>query len=165
MKDIDRFLDRLNKVVCDLEKPGKEFSDLYTQYDGNEFDKQHYLAGRLDEALLSATHETASMIDFMGIDIRTSTDFIDFRKSHKDISGEDLENIIDHPEITSIQKLSLAKKSANGNTKLLLDQMQIVRFFWKNYLVKENIGRYKNNSSNPKLRISTYRHFCNLYEH
>lgn len=131
MKDIDTFLDRLFKLTDELEKLGREFSDLYRQYDGTDFENQNYLAtDKLDNAILAVTHEMATTIGFTGADIKTLTDFIDFRKAFNELTDQELENIIDNPSIPLTLKLDLAKRLANGDTKLFLDKIQTIQQLW-----------------------------------
>jgi hypothetical protein len=131
MKDIDKFLDRLNRLANELEKMSGDFTELYSQYDGSDFEGQNHLAvDRLDNSILAVIHETASTIGFAAADIKTLTDFIDFRKTYKEFTDSELENIIDNSNIDLELKLNLAKRLTNGDAKLLLDKIQIVKQFW-----------------------------------
>jgi len=146
MKDVDIFLDRLYKLTDELEKLGREFSELYRQYDGNDFENQNYLAAdKLDNSILAVTHEIASTIGFTSADIKLLTNFIDFRRVFNELTDKELENIIDNPAITLTMKLNLAKRLTNGDLKLLLDKIQTIQQVWnrtfdnKKYQLVRNI--------------------------
>lgn len=131
MKDIDIFLNKLYKLTDELEKLGREFSDLYRKYDGTDFENQNYLAAdKLDNSILAVTHEMATTIGFMGIDIKMLTNYIDFRKEYKELTDEELEVIIDSYTIDLKFKLVLDTRLTNGDTKLLLDKIHAVRHSW-----------------------------------
>ena len=131
MKNIDIFLDRLYKLSDELEMLGREFPDLYKEYDGNDFDTQNYLAAdKLDNSILGATHEAATMIGFAGADIKELTDFIVFRKTFSDLTDQDFENIIDNPTISATSKLDLARRLTNGNSALLLQKHEAIQELW-----------------------------------
>ena len=131
MKDIDIFLDRLYKLTYELEKLGKEFSDLYRQYEGTEFENQNYLAAeKLDNSILAVTHEMATNIGFTSAEIKSLTDFIDFRKVFKELTDQELEDIIDNPAIPLTLKLNLTKRLTNGDQKLFLDKIQTIKKLW-----------------------------------
>jgi hypothetical protein len=131
MKDIDIFLNKLYKLTNELDKLGREFSDLYRQYDGADFENQNYLAAdKLDNSILAVTHEMATTIGFTSAEIKRLTDFIDFRKAFNELTDSELEDIIDSPDIPLILKLNLAKRLTNGNARLLLDKIQTVKKLW-----------------------------------
>jgi hypothetical protein len=145
MKDIDIFLDRLYKITDELEKLGKAFSDLYKQYDGTDFESQNYLAtDKLDNSILAVTHEMATTIGFTSAYIKTLTDFIDFRKEFNELTDQELEDIIDNPEIPLILKLNLAKRLTNGNTKLFLDKIQTVKKLWNKVFDNKKYQQVRN---------------------
>ena len=131
MKDIDIFLDRINKVANDLDNLSREFTDLYKQYNGSEFENQHYLAAdKLDNSILAVTHEMATTLSFASADIKILTNFIDFRKLYKKLNDQELENIIDNPTISLQLKLSISKKIANADAKNSQDQIQGIQHLW-----------------------------------
>ena len=148
MKDIDIFLHRLYKLKDELENLGKEFSDLYKEYDGTDFENQDYLAAdKLDNSILAVTHEMATMIGFTGADIKTLTDFIDFRKAFNELTDQELENIIDNPAIPLTLKTNLAKRITNGNAKLLLDKIQTVQQLWNKTFDNKKYQQIRNRIS------------------
>ena len=135
MKDIDLFLDRINKVANELENLSREFTDLYMQYTGSEFENQHYLAAdKLDNSILAVTHEMATTLSFASADIKILTNFIDFRKLYKKLNDQELENIIDNPTISLPLKLTISKKLTNRDTHSLQEQIHDIKHLWnKNF--------------------------------
>lgn len=131
MMDVNSFIQKLNKIADDLEELGREFSELYTQYEGNDFENQHFLAtNALSDLLLISTHETATNIGFRGVNIKTLTDFIDFRRTNKKFTDEELEMVIDSPTVGLGNKIALAKKLTSGNVLLLLDTIRSIQHSW-----------------------------------
>jgi len=131
MEEVEKFLERLYKLANELENLGREFSDIYRLYDGSDFENQSYLASdKLYNSILAVTHEMASTIGFMGADIKTLTDFINFRKIFNGLSDKDIETIIDNPAINLNKKHNLAKKLTNGNIKLLFVKIQTIQQLW-----------------------------------
>jgi hypothetical protein len=148
MKDIDIFLDRLYKLTYELEELGKEFSDLYRQYEGTEFENQNYLAAdKLDNSILAVTHEMASSIGFTSTEIKMLTDFIDFRKVFNELTDQELEDIIDNPAIPLTLKLNLTKRLTNGDQKLFLDKIQTIQKLWNKTFENKKYQQVRNKFS------------------
>ncbi len=107
---ITDLINSLYEIEVKLENLSHEYSDLFKEYSGNDFSEQKELAeARLDELILSATHETASQIGFYRQDILQLTDYIKFRMRYKELSSIDLMEVIDNQFIKSEFKMKLQK--------------------------------------------------------
>mgnify|MGYP000871438849 CR=1 FL=1 len=145
MEDVNIFLDKLWSLRVELEKLSREFSGLYSQYEGNDFEGQNNLAtDKLDNLILAATHEVASIISFTGKDIKILTDFINFLKAFKEFKDNELESIIDHEIIAPTLKLNLTQRLTNGDTKLFLNKIQNMRQSWNQTFNNKNYKKVRN---------------------
>jgi hypothetical protein len=108
---LQKLLESLLEIEIKLENLSREFSDLYKEYSGVDFLEQKELAENfLDNLILATTHEVATEIGFYRHDILELTNFIKFRLAYKEISDDELLEIIDNDFINADFKLKLQKR-------------------------------------------------------
>jgi hypothetical protein len=91
---MDAFFIKINQLAHELDALSHEFSNLPQQFDGNDFEGQHDLANNtLENMILAATHEAATVIRFTVHDIQLLTRFINFRKQFFNLSDQELGSV------------------------------------------------------------------------
>lgn len=104
-------------------------SDMAKLYEGNDFADQNLYAADLENKIIAVTHETASQIGFARHDIAKFVKYLEFRIKYKMFSDIELQGIID-TELTSLDKLALAKQILNGDSKLLMNLIHETKEEW-----------------------------------
>jgi len=134
MIETDKFLNKLYQLADALDGLSREFENLPQLYDGSDFEGQQELAAdKLENLLISATHEVAEVIRFIGNDIQLLTRYIEFRKKFPHFTEEELELIIDNLSIPMKFKLDLKVRLYNNDVALMLKSLQNIRKYWSDY--------------------------------
>lgn len=140
MNSIDAMLDQLLKIEKELEQLSSAFSDVYKEYSGVEFPEQVMLAeDKLDNLILSATHEVATEIGFYRQNIRDLVRYILFRKEYRNFTDKDLKSIIDNQFLTVQEKLNLQTKSDNK----IIDDLNQIKFKWNELFDNKSYHKIK----------------------
>ncbi len=156
MKEIEEFLDEAYEIEISLQKLSNQYADLYETLRGDLFRNQNQIAADFENAIISLTHETASMIGFERIRILTIAKYVDFRKKCYYFTDEQLLKAIDG-ELNASTKLEWANQMFEGNTKLILEQINDIKENWndtfsnKSYIkvkMEMNLTMHKNESKN-----------------
>ena len=116
MRKIDKFIKEINVISNQINRLEDEYIESYEDFNGNEFEGQDKCASEIENLILMLTHELSSEIGF-GIEcLKTLLKYIDFRKTFKDYSHEELLSIIDKNnalKITQKETLTEGKKEKN----------------------------------------------------
>ena len=145
-------IDDFNKELLGIERQLdalEKYSDIYKQYEGNEFSEQNQYAADLESMIVAITHEVASEIGFARDHICKFTKYIDFRIRHNSFSNEQLERIINH-QLMPKEKLQLAKKFFNSDLKLILSIVDNIKSEWYQQFGNEKYSNYKKQLYNRK---------------
>ena len=125
MENVAQLVEDLLAVERQLEQLSRQYADLYKKYDGEDFAEQKLLAtDTLDNLILAATHENASVIGFQRQTILDLCQLIAFRKTYHFFNDAELSLIIDSPDLTAPEKLILHKKCADFTT------MESIKIQW-----------------------------------
>jgi len=128
---MDEFIIKLYRLADALENLNREFQNLPQQFDGNDFEGQCDLANNiLENMILAATHEAATVIRFTGNDIQLLARYITFRKQYCNLTDKELESIIDDSSLSLVLKLDLKKRLFHDDASLMLENLQNIRDSW-----------------------------------
>ena len=128
---MDAFIMKLYRIADDLEDLNREFEKLPQQFDGNDFEGQRDLAkNMLENMILAATHEAATVIRFTGNDLQLLARYINFRKQYANLNDKELESIIDDSSLSMVLKLDLKKRLFHDDALLMLENIQTIRDSW-----------------------------------
>lgn len=128
---MNEFIIKLYRLADALENLNREFENLPQQFDGNDFDGQCDLANNiLENMILAATHEAATVIRFTGNDIQLLARYITFRKEYSNVTDKELESIIDDSSLSMVLKLDLKKRLFHDDASLMLENIQTIRDSW-----------------------------------
>jgi hypothetical protein len=131
--NIDTFVRKLNNISDELESLNKEASELYLQYTLSgikNLESNEYI--RLDDLIETATHETASSIEFLAHEIETFANFVTFHRTHAELSQHELEEIIDNDEMTAAFKRQILNKLSANNDHEGFEKIKNLRTNWNN---------------------------------
>lgn len=99
-----QLLERLRHIESELNRLDAEYSGLYKEFDGADFENQGKFAGVLDDLILHLTHELASEIGFGRARLDQLISLINFRKKYKNLSEEELTRLIDDKGIVVMER-------------------------------------------------------------
>jgi hypothetical protein len=148
---MDEFIIKLYRLADALEDLNREFENLPQQFDGNDFEGQCDLANNiLENMILAATHEAATVIRFTGNDIQLLARYINFRKQYSNLTDKELESIMDDSSLSMVLKLDLKKRLFHDDASLMLENIQIIRNSWNrtfdNAPYQKIINKFKRNN-------------------
>ena len=133
MMNIETFLNTLNNIADELETLNKKASDLYLHYTPSDDDKlKNKEALGIDELIETATHETATTIRFLALEIQTLANFLTFRGSYTELTDYELKEIIDNDEVSASVKLQFVNKLSPGNSNEGFEKIKTIRTKWNN---------------------------------
>ncbi len=140
MNTSDQLIKELLRIENELESLNNEYSNLYKQYTGNDFTEQNMLAeDTLDNLIIAATHEAATGIGFFRHSIVELIKFIGFRKRYHDYSDHDLHKIIDEPDVSIKERISLSDRSDKRN----LSDLEEIRKTWNELFMNKSYAKVK----------------------
>jgi hypothetical protein len=138
MENVAQLVEYLLTVERQLEQLSRQYAELYKKYDGDDFSEQKLLASdKLDNLILAATHENASVIGFQRQAILDLCQYIAFRKTYLYFNDEELSLIIDSPDLTAPEKLILRKKCADSTT------LESIKTQWNQLFNNKNYRQVK----------------------
>lgn len=94
-QDLDTFLSNIDDIIFQLGKLSSLSDKCLSEFEGQEFEEQERLQGKLDDLFLIATHEIATQLAFTKEEIINVVKYINFRKKYPDLSETELRRIID----------------------------------------------------------------------
>lgn len=144
MRKIDKFIEEINLISNQLNLLEGEFMESYKDFNGDEFDGQNKCVAEIENLILMLTHELSSQIGFGLEDLKTLLKYIDFRKTFKDYSDEELFSIIDKNN-----ELKIKQRKGLREGKKEEDIVEIISNWNKIF------GNRSYNKVKEKLRLKT----------
>lgn len=116
MRKIDKFIEEISQISNRLNLLEGEYIESYKDFNGNAFDGQDKCVAEIENLILMLTHELSSQIGFGIEDLNTLLKYIDFRRTFKDYSDEELLSIIDKSsDLNVIRKKELTEGKKEKN--------------------------------------------------
>jgi hypothetical protein len=127
---LDSFLAKLGQLEAQLHALSHEYAELYQQFSGDEFAEQEAYANRLEDLVLTATHESATTLGFTKEALIRLAKLTEFRQAYKHFSNWQLSQIIDNQELTAPAKLALKSQLAITDMARLLALLTEIKKAW-----------------------------------
>jgi hypothetical protein len=136
---LNEFTNKFIAIEKQLEMLNREYSMLFKEFEGNEFDLQQQYVNKLDDIVLLLTHKSATSIGFTRNQLETLSNFILFSKLYCNFSEDQLEITIDNTDSAIHELLT--------RTELKPDQfttIKNIREEWHNVFLNKNFKKVKN---------------------
>ena len=93
---MNEFLDKIVRIETELDRLHSFAYDISQMYNKDIFPEQTHLSSdKLENLIISVTHETASEIGFLRNDIENLAGFIEFREKYREFSDNELAEILE----------------------------------------------------------------------
>jgi len=126
MKRTDEFIEKITLISNQLGSLEEEYTEYYKKFEGNEFKEQNRCAAEIENIILMLTHELTGQIGFGIQNFKTLLKYIEFRKTYKEYTDDELLAIIDNNSLlNTIQKKEITKtKKEKDTAKIISDWNQ-----------------------------------------